>query len=63
MNDEEKARPASAPSRARIQKPSMLPAQLGRKLRVVFADAQAQPMPERMQELMNALAAKERKPE
>lgn len=62
MNDEEKAPPASAPSGARIARASALPAQLGRKLRVVFADAESQPMPERMQELINALAAKERKP-
>jgi len=63
MNDEEKTPPASAPGGARIQRASALPAQLGRKLRVVFADAESQPMPERMQQLMDALAAKDSKPD
>jgi hypothetical protein len=63
MNDDEKAPAAPARSGARIERASALPAQLGRKLRVVFADAGSQPMPERMQELLNALAAKDRTPD
>jgi hypothetical protein len=39
-----------------------LPAQLGRKLRNLFAEVESQPVPERMRELLDALAAKEKKP-
>jgi hypothetical protein len=40
-----------------------LPAQLGSKLRNLFAEVESQPVPDRMRELLEALAAKEKKPE
>ena len=40
-----------------------LPAQLGKKLRSLFADVESQPVPDRLRELLEALAAKEKKPE
>ena len=42
---------------------SALPAQLGQKLRTLFQDVEAEPIPDRLRELMDALAAKEKKPE
>jgi anti-sigma factor NepR-like protein len=42
---------------------SALPAQLGNKLRSLFADVESQPVPDRLRELLDALAAKEKKPE
>ena len=42
---------------------SALPGQLGQKLRSLFADAESQPVPDRLRELLEALAAKEKKPE
>jgi hypothetical protein len=38
-----------------------LPAQLGHKLRTLFADVEAQPVPDRLVELLEALAAREKK--
>lgn len=38
-----------------------LPAQLGHKLRTLFADVEAQPIPDCLVELLEALAAKEKK--
>ena len=38
-----------------------LPAQLGQKLRILFADVDAQPVPDRLAELLEALATKEKK--
>jgi hypothetical protein len=40
-----------------------LPAQLGKKLRSLFADVESQPVPDRLRELLEALAAKEKKAE
>ena len=40
---------------------SELPAQLGGKLRNLFADVEAQPIPDRLLELLDALAKKEKK--
>jgi hypothetical protein len=40
-----------------------LPAQLGEKLRELFADVEAQPVPDRLAELLEQLAAKEKKAE
>ena len=40
---------------------SALPAQLGQKLRTLFADVETQPVPDRLRELLEALAAKEKK--
>ena len=42
---------------------SALPAHLGQKLRAMFADVETQPVPDRLIELLEALAAKEKKPE
>jgi hypothetical protein len=46
--------------KTRIEDASALPAQLGGRLRKMFAEAETQPAPERLVELMAALAAKER---
>ena len=56
------------PSDDNRQKPkpkevSALPAHLGQKLRAMFADVETQPVPDRLVELLDALAAKEKKPE
>jgi hypothetical protein len=40
-----------------------LPALLGEQLRTLFADVEAQPVPDRLVELLQALAAKEKKAE
>ena len=40
-----------------------LPAQLGSQLRNLFAEVESQPVPDGMRELLEALAAKEKKPE
>ena len=50
----------------RMAKPkdaSALPAQLGKKLRSLFAEVESQPVPDRLRELLEALAAKEKEPE
>jgi len=44
------------------QDKSALPAHLGQKLRAMFADVEAKPVPDRLVELLEALAAKEKKP-
>ncbi len=46
-----------------IKDASALPLHLGRKLRSLFSDVEAQPVPDRLRELLEALAAKEKKPE
>jgi hypothetical protein len=56
------------PSDNNRQKPksqdvSALPAHLGQKLRAMFADVETKPVPDRLVELLEALAAKEKKPE
>jgi hypothetical protein len=56
------------PSDDNRQKPnpkdvSALPTHLGQKLRAMFADVETQPVPDRLVELLEALAAKEKKPE
>jgi hypothetical protein len=40
-----------------------LPAQLGQKLRALFADVEAQPVLDRLLEILEQLAAKEKKTE
>jgi hypothetical protein len=47
----------------RKPKPCMpaLPAQLGQKLRILFADVEARPVPDRLAELLEALATREKK--
>lgn len=54
-----------ADRKGRKPKPNVpeLPAQLGQQLRAIFADVEAQPIPDRLVELVEALAAKETKPE
>jgi hypothetical protein len=47
-------------SKAKAQNASALPVQLGKKLRNVFGDADSQPVPDRLNELLEALAAKEK---
>jgi hypothetical protein len=49
--------------KAEIKDASALPQHLGRKLRNLFSDVEAQPVPDRLRELLEALAAKEKKPE
>jgi hypothetical protein len=47
----------------RCEGASALPLQLGKKLREVFADGPAgAPMPDRLQELLTELAARDQKP-
>jgi hypothetical protein len=56
--------PADDESRKpKIKDASALPAQLGQKLRTLFSDVESQPVPDRLRELLEALAAKEKKPE
>ena len=43
----------------KIKDASALPKHLGAKLRSLFADAEAQPVPDRLLELLDELAAKE----
>jgi hypothetical protein len=52
-----------ADDKDRKPKPCMpaLPAQLGQKLRILFADVEAQPVPDRLAELLEALATREKK--
>ena len=58
LPDGEKAR------KPKSEDASALPAQLGEKLRTLFADvSESQPVPDRLRELLEALAAKEKKPE
>ena len=54
---------ATKARKPKIEDASALPAQLGQKLRSLFADVEAQPVPDRLRELLEALAAKEKKPE
>jgi Anti-sigma factor NepR len=42
---------------------SALPAQIGQKLRTLFDEVESEPVPDRLRELIEALAAKEKKPE
>ena len=65
MHDDDDPPPRDRGSEPRIKSKdaSALPAQLGRKLRALFEDAESQPVPDRLRELLEALAAKEKKPE
>ena len=38
-----------------------LPTQIGQKLRTLYAEVESEPVPERLRELIEALAAKEKK--
>jgi hypothetical protein len=57
LPDGEKAR------KPKSEDAAALPAQLGQKLRTLFADVESQPVPDRLRELLEALAAKEKKSE
>jgi hypothetical protein len=62
MQDDDE--PAGAETRKPVIKDApALPGQLGQKLRSMFDDVAAQPIPERLAELLEALAAKEKEPE
>jgi len=52
-----------ADDKDRKPKPCMpaLPAQLGQKLRILFADVEARPVPDRLAELLEDLATREKK--
>ena len=47
----------------KIEGAAELPTQLGQKLRTLFADAESQPLPDRLRKLVEALAAKEKEHE
>jgi len=61
--DDERTPGAKNTRKPEIKDASALPQHLGRKLRSLFSDVEAQPVPDRLRELMEALAAKEKKPE
>jgi len=61
MHEEEERLPGAKEGRkAEIRDASALPSQLGTKLRSLFADVEAQPVPDKLRELLEALAAKEK---
>jgi hypothetical protein len=63
MHDDDEL-PAEDNKRKRKPKDvSALPVQLGQKLRTLFADVESEPVPAHLVELLDALAAKEKKPE
>jgi Anti-sigma factor NepR len=53
----------SGKPRPKVQDASALPEQLGHKLRTLFSDVESQPVPDRLREVLELLAAKEKKPE
>jgi hypothetical protein len=61
--EEDDERPNGSKNRKPKSDVSALPAQLGEKLRELFADVEAQPVPDRLTELLDQLAAKEKKAE
>jgi hypothetical protein len=64
MHEEDERAPGAKEGRKpEIQDASALPLHLGRKLRTLFSDVEAQPVPDRLRELLEALAAKEKKSE
>ena len=63
MNEDDELPAGDAKHQATPEDAAALPAQLGKKLRSLFADVEAQPVPDRLRELLEALAAKEKKPE
>lgn len=62
MNDDgELPVPAvTAKDKVKVEDAAPLPAQLGQKLRNLFADVETLPVPDRLSELLEALAAKEK---
>ena len=63
MQDDDAPPNGDKARKPKIEDASALPAQLGQKLRSLFADVEAQPVPDRLRELLEALAAKEKEPE
>ena len=63
MNEDDELPVGDDKRRVKLKDASALPAQLGRKLRTMFADVESQPVPDRLRELLEALAAKEKNPE
>jgi hypothetical protein len=63
MHDDEEPPARDNGRKPRIEGASALPAQLGQKLRTLFADVESQPVPDRLRELLEALAAKEKEAE
>jgi hypothetical protein len=53
---------ATAKDKVKVEDAAALPAQLGQKLRSLFADVESQPVPDRLSQLLEALAAKEKGP-
>lgn len=52
----------NAGNKMNLEDASALPAQLGQKLRNLFADVESLPVPDRLSQLLEALAAKEKDP-
>jgi hypothetical protein len=63
MHEDDRAPGAKDARKPEIRDASALPKHLGKKLRTLFADVEAQPVPDKLRELLEALAAKERKSE
>jgi hypothetical protein len=63
MHEDDELPDSEKPRKPKSEDASALPAQLGEKLRALFADVESQPVPDRLRELLEALAAKEKKPE
>ena len=63
MDDDDELPAGDNKAKAKSEDAAALPAQLGKKLRSLFADVESQPVPDRLRELLEALAAKEKKPE
>lgn len=60
MIDDDELPVADKKPKSKLEDASALPAQLGKKLRSLFADVESQPVPDRLRELLEALAAKDK---
>jgi len=60
MNEDDELAVGDDKRKSKPEAALALPAQLGTQLRSLFADIEAQPVPERLRELLEALAAKEK---
>ncbi|MET0194735.1 MAG: NepR family anti-sigma factor [Hyphomicrobiaceae bacterium] len=63
MNEDDEVPVPTGKAKVKAEDASALPAQLGQKLRNLFADVESQPVPDRLSQLLEALAAKEKNPE
>jgi Anti-sigma factor NepR len=63
MNEDDALPVPTGKAKVKAEDASALPAQLGQKLRNLFADVESQPVPDRLSQLLEALAAKEKNPE